>query len=141
MNLWLPIIIVTVAAATYRILEKVISISTQQSPFITAAIIGGVEMLVALILWLALGRDATGVNVKSLSLAVAIGLSVVAIDAGFLFAFLRGGDLAKVTVWTGAGTVLILVLVGLIVFREHFTPLQWLGVGLGLIAMALLRVG
>ena len=139
MNILIPATIVIVAATAYRILEKAIS-STSQSPFITASIIGAVEMIVALILWMLIGKfDASGVTTKSIWLAVATGVSVVAIDVGLLTSFFYGGDLAKITIWTGAGTVILLILAGLIFFNERLTWSQWIGIIFGIIGMYLIR--
>ncbi len=70
---------------------------------------------------------------------LAIGAYVVA-NAFWLMAIRRGSGLARGAVLFSVGSAVVAVLIGLLWYKEHVSTLQLVGIGVGIISIALIAL-
>lgn len=137
MIFYLPIILMILGTTTYHIAQK--SVPTQVNPLFSLAInyltaLAGTILLIPLYPSRTAGPwSAKGINWAS----AAVGISIVGVELAVLLAYRTGWRISILSVIGNTASALLLVGVGLILFREHLSARNVAGVLLCLIGLAL----
>jgi drug/metabolite transporter (DMT)-like permease len=79
-------------------------------------------------------------NMRQLNwIQVALALSVLGIELGFLLMYRAGWQISTGNIVTGVATNIALIVIGLLMFSEKLTPVQALGVVLSLVGVVLIQ--
>ena len=134
----LTIVIAIGGMVTYHLLQK--SIFAQAHPVASLAITYVCALLATLLLIpLYPIRDSLLGSLRSVTWpSYALGLSVVAIELGFLLAYRAGWSLNVAAGYANVVTILILIPLGLLAFGEPFSTRKLLGVLAAAVAVFLL---
>ena len=131
----LSLLLAAFAGASYHFLTK--TLPEFKYPFASLVVSYLAAAAICLILAaLFSGKDGKGafaaafrsLNVKS----VLVGLALIGIDSGVFFLYRLGGEVSVISILTSALQSLLLVLIGILVFRERVTPTNVLGMVLSL---------
>jgi drug/metabolite transporter (DMT)-like permease len=101
--------------------------------YLVAGLISGAAMLTGL----QPGGGAGSVGLFSWNSA-GLGVAVVLIEFGFLWMYRSGWQVSNGALVVNIVATLLLALAGLLVFREQLSPLNWLGMAICVIGLALL---
>lgn len=140
MNSYLPIAIAVLSFTLYNVFQK--SIAPNANPYLSLVvtyIIGGVTSVIAYYITkagsISLFQEFRQVNWA----AYLLGFAVFGIEVGFLFAYRNGWNISIASLLANVLVALILIPVGLLFFREHIIPINYIGIILcigGLILVA-----
>jgi drug/metabolite transporter (DMT)-like permease len=137
MIFYLPIILMILGTTTYHIAQK--SVPTQVNPLFSLAInyltaLAGTILLIPLYPSRTAGPwSGKGINWAS----AAVGISIVGVELAVLLAYRTGWRISILSVIGNTASALLLVGVGLVLFREHLSARNVAGVLLCLIGLAL----
>jgi drug/metabolite transporter (DMT)-like permease len=124
----------------YHIAQK--SIPRGVHPLLSVAVTYAVALVVTLLLWpLAPGAapklsDLSGLNWATIGVAVA----AVGIEVGFLLAYRAGWDVSVGSLAVSAAVALLLVPVGVVMFRERLSAPNAAGIVLSVIGLVLMML-
>ena len=138
MLFYLPILLMILGTTTYHVAQK--SVPTQLNPLLSLAVnyltaLAGTVLLIPLFP----SRTAGSWSLKGINWAsAAVGISIVAVELSVLLAYRTGWHLSILSTLGNTASALLLVVVGLVFFREHLTAGNLAGIvlclaGLGLI--------
>ena len=116
---------------------------TSANPALAVAVTYLVAMAVSLIVLGLFFPVQTGLGqaLRQLNWAsVALGISIVGIELGFLLAYRAGGNISLVQIVVSTSITLVLIPVGLAFFRENLTWLNGLGIVLCLAGLILINI-
>ena len=132
-----PIVMIIFGGVLYRISQK--SVPKTVNPF--AAIMFAYAIGAALcVIGLAFDRGATLLDsVRNSNWAVvALGVGALIIEVGFLLAYRAGWNISVASVVTNISVVLILIPIGLLVFKEHLSLRSAAGIACCLLGLYLI---
>ena len=121
------IVVAVISVVFYQILQK--SISVNVNPVVSLMITYAVAFIVSAILYFIFPSTQNVVDsIKNAKYAsYLLGLAVVGIEIGFLLIYRNGWKLGLAAPFSSSITNVLLVSIGLIVFKEHITGLKLLG--------------
>ncbi len=90
-------------------------------------VVYSVSMGTAALLWRAVPVSGTGLKTQDMWLAVVLGLSLVGIEYGFIWAYRSGWPVGRTTLIGNVATTLALVPIGWFLFRERLSLVNGLG--------------
>jgi len=134
----MPIVLVVVANAFYHLGQK--SVPRAAHPVAAALgmyLVAGLAGLALLPLVQPLPTRASVGAAAHWSVALA-GLSIVGIELGFLLAYRNGWEISSASLTTMVGLAMVLLPIGIFVYREPMTPPRLLGFALCLVGLWLL---
>ena len=135
---WLCATVVVGSSAAYHFTQK--SISSAANPMVSLIVTfstAGVASLVLLPLFL--GQATVKQEVAKLNWAsVVLGLTIVGVDVGYLLLYRSGWNLSLASVFCGAMVALVLLPLGVLVFRERLSVSNRLGIVLALAGVYLI---
>lgn len=138
MLFYLPILLMIAGTTTYHLAQK--SVPSQVNPLFSLVInyltaLAGTLLLVPLFPV----RTAGPWSVKGINWAsVAVGISIVGVELSVLLAYRTGWRLSLLSTLGNTASALLLVGLGLLLFREHLSPRNLIGVSLCLAGLALI---
>ena len=135
MSLYVPVVFAIVGTVLYHISQKLMP--AKANAFLCLAWAFGLACLLSLALWRATAsgdESAAAVSWQSL----ALGFSLVAIEAGYLFAYRAGWQLNRVALSANVCVAILLVLIGAVFFREQLSLRLAAGICSCLLGLALL---
>ena len=138
MAFYLPILLMIASTTMYHIAQK--SVPNQVNPLFSLAInyltaLAGTLLLIPLFPARAAGPwSVKGINWAS----AAVGVSIVGIELSVLLAYRTGWRLSLLATLGNTASALLLVGVGLLLFREHLSARNLIGVSLCLVGLALI---
>lgn len=124
---WFPILLVVAGNIVYHLGQK--SMPREASPLVVTV----VAYLVAMTSCLALiplvrGQPAVTTSLRALNWSpVLVGIGIVAVELGFLLAYRAGWQLSLASLTANAMVAVVLAPLGLLVFRESWTPTRGVG--------------
>jgi drug/metabolite transporter (DMT)-like permease len=136
---WLSIALAVLANVFYHIIQKKTPLGanpalTLSMTYLAAAVICFVAFLVLP------GREGLAVEFKRLNwTAAALGIAIIGLELGFLLAYRAGWNVSTAAMVANVAVAVLLVPVGLLLFKEELKPVNWIGVVLciaGLLCMA-----
>lgn len=135
----LSMALVVASLTLYQVAQR--AMPPTANPFALLVLVYGVALaLSALGLLLYPGKEGLADLLREPSWAPwALGLAVVGIELGYLLVYRTGWPLALAPVVANVGTLLLLVPLGFLFFRETLSPGQLLGLLLALLGFILLR--
>ena len=127
MMFYLSIIIAIVSVVFYQILQK--GISTNVNPAVSLIITYVVALIFSVILYFLIpSQENIFDSIKNANIAsYLLGIAVVGIEIGFLLIYRNGWKLGLAAPFSSSITNILLVSIGLIVFKEHITGIKLLG--------------
>ncbi|HZE26404.1 MAG TPA: EamA family transporter [Terriglobales bacterium] len=138
MIFYLPIILMALGTTFYHVAQK--SIPTQVNPLFSL-VMNYLTALVGTLLLIPLYPPGTAGpwSLKSVNWAsCAVGISIVGVELAVLLAYRTGWKISLVSVIGNTASALLLVVIGLVFFREHVSGRSVAGVGLCLVGLALI---
>ena len=135
---WMPIVLVVVANTFYHLGQK--SVPRAAHPVVAALgmyAVAAVAALALLPLVQPLPTRASAGAAVHWSVALA-GLAIVGIEIGFLLAYRGGWEISSASLTTMVGLAMVLLPLGVFLFREPMTPSRLFGFGLSLLGLWLL---
>lgn len=135
----IPILIVVASSVAYHIAQKYLAPSV--NPVLTllaayvVAMIGSLLLFVVYPLKETLQVELSRLNVPN----VVIGLSIIGIEAGWIIAYRAGMNINAGSLVANLLVALVLLPVGFLLFREHITPTNLLGVALCVVGLILVN--
>jgi drug/metabolite transporter (DMT)-like permease len=68
----------------------------------------------------------------------ALGLSIIGLEAGFLLAYRAGWNVSTAVLLVNASVTLLLIPIGLLMYKEHISPLNILGIVFSIVGILLM---
>lgn len=134
---YLPIALTALATTLYHIAQK--SIVPGVHPMVSLVVTYGTALVVCLVaVGFAPGAPVFVRTVKHLNWATyVVGLSIVAVELAVLLAYRAGWRISLASVVANVTTALLLVLIGVVWYREHLGAQHVLGLALCLLGLVL----
>jgi drug/metabolite transporter (DMT)-like permease len=135
---WLSAALVVGANVAYHLCQK--SIPPVANPMLSVTATFFTAGAVSLLLLPAfLGHTTLVQKLGRLNWAsVALGLTIVGVDVGYLLLYRAGWNLSLGSVVCNSSVALVLLPVGVLLFKEKLTPSNYVGVGLALVGIYLI---
>lgn len=136
MIFYLPLLLVVGSTTLYHISQK--SVSPSVNPMLSVTVNYVTALIVSLLMLPFYPGNPVRVSWKSLNWAsVAVGVSIVGIELGFLVAYRAGWRISLASLIANVATALFLLAVGLFFFREHLSARSAVGIGLCIAGLGL----
>lgn len=136
MIFYLPLLLVVASTTLYQVSQK--SVSPQVNPMLSVTVNYVTALLASLLILPFYPGTSLRLSWKNLNWAsVAVGLSIVGIELGFLVAYRSGWRISVASLIANVTTSLLLVVIGLVFFREHLGVRGALGIGLCIAGLGL----
>jgi uncharacterized membrane protein len=138
MAFYLPILLMILGTTTYHIAQK--SVPTHLNPLFSLAM-NYLTALVGTVLLIPIypSRTASSWSLKGLNWAsAAVGISIVAVELSVLLAYRTGWHLSILSTLGNTASALLLVVIGLVFFREHLSAANLTGIVLCLVGLGLI---
>lgn len=132
----LPLLLAVAGATAYHLAQK--SVPGDAAPFVVIAVAYLAGFVASVGAVLAGGAPVAETVRAAWKPAVAIGLSALTIEAGFLLAYRAGWPISTASLISNTAVAVLLLGAGLALYRETLTAPQWLGAALCLAGLALL---
>lgn len=136
---YISIAIAILSNLLYHIFQK--SIPQQFNPFISLIITYITAIIFSLILLPFYNNNITLIEHFRLSLwpSVALGFAIVGLEIGFLLAYRYGWDISIAAVFSNVSVAIFLIPVGLLLYKEDFTKINFVGVVICIIGLVLVK--
>ena len=125
--LW-PLGLIVLSNVVYQVCTK--SVPEGMHPLASLTVTYAVAAVLSLILYLALRKDGTIVGeYKKLNWApFVLGLVIVGLEAGYIYAFKAGWPVSALQIIQAAAVAVILIYVGFVVYKEPITIKKTIGI-------------
>ena len=135
---YLPFAITVGGMLLYQLSQK--SIPKEMNPFHATAIAYVMGIVVCAILGFSYSSDRSFVSSLKISNWAVLGMGVgaAAIEVGFMVAYRIGWKMSSTAIATNVAATMILIPIGLLVFREHLSAKNILGVAFCVLGLLLL---
>jgi len=133
-------IIAIISVVFYQIFQK--GISNNVNPAVSLIITYAVAIIVSLILYVILPSKENFIDsLKNANYAsYLLGIAIVGIEIGFLLIYRNGWKLSLAAPFSSSITNILLILIGLTVFKEHITGLKLLGLLFCIVGIFLISI-
>jgi drug/metabolite transporter (DMT)-like permease len=120
----------------YHLSQKSIPRGLNPAFSVTVSYAAALLLSVALLPWLA--DQPVRESVRQLNwTSFGVGISAVVIEFGFLLAYRAGWNLSIASTVVAAALALVLIPIGIVLFRERLSPVNFLGLALCLVGLLL----
>ena len=137
-SFYLPILMTIGGGVLYHVGQKAIPQTVHPFVAVIVAYSIGILLCAAALYFDPAGRSFSA-SVKELNWAViGVGVGAVVIEIGFLLAYRNGWNINAASVVCNISVALLLIPIGLVVFREHLTLRHAAGIGCCLIGLYLI---
>lgn len=133
MNLYyLSVLLVIASNVFYHIFQK--SIPEAANPFISLAATYGVALILAIIAFFIYPSDLGFIqSFKKLNWSCyALGAAIVGLELGFLLAYRAGWNISLAALFTNVCLTIILIPIGILLYKEHVSLINVIGVVLSI---------
>lgn len=140
MYYYLPIILTIVANIIYHITQRYTS--EKVSPFFSLSITYLIALIVSIVLYVTTRKDVSVIEeLKLVNAATPIlGFSIVFLELGFLLAYRCGWNIGTASIISTIMVTLLLVPIGIFVFRESISLKNMTGIILCIIGMVFMNL-
>ncbi len=129
MIFYLPLLLTVGATTLYHISQK--SVSAQVNPMLSVTVNYITALVVSLLILPFYPGTSLRASWRDLNWAsVAVGVAIVGIELGFVVAYRAGWRISVASLIANVATALLLLVVGLVFFREHLSARNAVGIGL-----------
>lgn len=134
-----PIGLVIISNVFYQIAAK--EIPDKINPLASLTITYLVGAVISLILYFILNKDANIVaEYSKLNWApFALGISIVGLEAGFIYAYKNGWEVSTLSIVQSAFLAIILIAIGFLVYKEQITWNKVLGICICLVGLGFIN--
>ncbi len=131
--------IVVISSVIYHLSQK--SIHKEANPFFSLIVTYGVALGISLLLFFLFSRDTNmGANIKNINWAsLVLGGSIVFLEMGYLLVYRTGWSINIVALFSNVITIMILILIGVLFYKEKLTPLNVLGIVMSIVGLILMK--
>jgi drug/metabolite transporter (DMT)-like permease len=135
---WQPLVLTVVAMAAYHLAQK--GVPASANPFAALSATYAVALAFSLFaLAFTGGASAIPAGLRTVTwISAVLGVAIVVLEFGGLMAYRKGWNLSTFGLVFNALTAVVLLPVGILVFRERLSPSNWAGVALCLAGLGLL---
>lgn len=135
----IPIIIIVFANISYHVFSKSINPTAHPLISLLATYVTAIVITLLLLPFFPLQRKLSD-SLKDLNWAsFALAISAIGLEVGFLLSYRAGWDISKAFTLTGAIVAVILIPVGMTLFKEHISLTQLLGIVLAVFSVILIN--
>ncbi len=120
-----PMLLLVGSFLAYHLATK--SLRPDVNSLLFLAVVYAVSLATAALLWRSVPVGGTGFKTSDLGLAIALGLSLVGIEYGFIWAYRSGWPVGRTTLIGNVATTLLLVPIGWVLFRERLSLINVAG--------------
>lgn len=140
MNYIWPLVLVVASNVMYQICAK--SVPGGLNPFASLTVTYAVGALASLVLFFAMNRDTTLImEYKKLNWSsFVLGISVVGLELGFIFAYKAGWQMSLLQIVQGAALAIILLVIGYFAFKEAISWKKIAGIIVCLAGLTLINL-
>lgn len=140
MNYIWPLVLVVASNVMYQICAK--SVPGGLNPFASLTVTYAVGALVSLVLFFVMNRDTTLImEYKKLNWSsFVLGISVVGLELGFIFAYKAGWQMSLLQIVQGAALAIILLVIGYFAFKEAISWSKIAGIIVCLAGLTLINL-
>ena len=125
----------------YHVSQKLTPAAANPALAITVTYLVAMGVSLVILWWFFPITAGLGPALRQLNWAsVALGISIVGIELGFLLAYRAGGDISLVQIVVSTAVTLVLIPVGLAFFEEKLSWLNGLGIVLCLAGLILINI-
>jgi drug/metabolite transporter (DMT)-like permease len=133
---YLPLLLVVASTTLYHISQK--SVSPLVNPMLSVTVNYVTALVVSLLILPFYPGNSLRGSWKNLSWpSVAVGVSIVGIELGFLVAYRAGWRISLASLIANVATALLLLVAGLFFFREHLSARSAVGIALCIAGLVL----
>jgi len=139
MVVYLPLMIVVASSATYHIVQKYLA--PNANPVLVLLVTYGVAFFASLLLFVVFPlKDTIQVEISKIGIPnLALGISIIGIEIGWILAYRAGLNVNVGSLIGNLLVALVLLPVGLLLFREHLSPTNLVGVVLCIAGLVLVN--
>jgi drug/metabolite transporter (DMT)-like permease len=136
-SFYLPFAITVGGMLLYHLSQK--SIPKEMNPFYATAVAYVMGIVACAILGFTYAANRSVVSSLKLSnwAVLGMGIGAAAIEVGFMLAYRMGWRISLTAIATNVAATVVLIPIGLLVFREHLSPRNILGVAFCIIGLLL----
>jgi drug/metabolite transporter (DMT)-like permease len=133
-------IIAIISVVFYQVLQK--NISAAINPAVTLIITYAVAIVFSVVLYFIFpGKETFFESVRQANYAsYALGIAVIGIEIGFLLIYRSGWKIGLAAPFSSSITNILLITIGLTIFREHITGVKLLGVAFCIVGIILISM-
>lgn len=140
MRTYLPIVVMTASTTLYYLGQR--CIPDQVHPLRSLAVNYGTALLGTLLLLVLLPGEPRMAWTQSFNWAsVVVGISIIGVELGVLLAYRAGWKISLVSILGETASALLLIAVGIALFREQVSQRSLLGMALSLAGLVLIAQG
>lgn len=135
---WFSLALAVVANVFYHVFQKQTPVAAPPMLTLTVTYLSAAAVsLAAYVIFPGQGGLLAGLRSLNWT-SVALGVSIVFLELGFLLAYRSGGNVNTAALLVNTTVAVLLVPVGMLLFREGFKPIHAAGVGLCLVGLYLM---
>ncbi|MCR4616264.1 MAG: EamA family transporter [Clostridiales bacterium] len=135
-----PLALVIISNTFYQICAK--SVPEKMDPFASLTVTYLIGAVISAVLYFALNKDANILQeYKKLNWApAALGLIVVGLEAGWIYAYKAGWPVSTAQIAQCAALGIVLIFVGTLLYKERLSWNKLLGVGICMVGLAFINL-
>jgi len=139
MTAYITMLMAIVSVTFYQVFQK--EIAPQVNPFASLIITYLVAIFVSLIFWFAYPAGTSLMeSIKSANYAsYLLGITIVGIELGFLLIYRTGWKIGVANIFSSSLSAVLLLFIGMAVYREHLSLIKLLGIGLCIAGLLLMN--
>jgi drug/metabolite transporter (DMT)-like permease len=139
MTAYMAMSMAIVSVTFYQVLQKEIAPSV--NPFTSLIITYLVALLISLVFWIAFPTGHSLMeSIKSANYAsYLLGLCIIGIELGFLLIYRAGWKIGVANIFSSSVSAVLLIFVGMAVYREHLSIVKLVGIALCIAGLMLLN--
>ncbi len=135
---WFPMVLAIVSYLIYHSSQKVLS--TSLNPLFVTSMAYTLAMLISWILFFLI--PLTGYQKPTFTWPMfTIACGVVGLDVGFLLAYRAGWGISTAPLFANVSVALLLLPIGVLIFREKLTMINWVGLLCCIAGLVMMRWG
>ena len=139
MTAYLTMLMAITSVTLYQIFQK--EIAPQVNPFASLILSYLVAIVISFIFWMVYPSGTTLIEAfKSANYAsYLLGLTLVGIELAFLLIYRAGWKIGVANIFSSSVSAVLLIFIGLAVYKEHISLIKILGIGLCIVGLMLLN--
>lgn len=138
MNYLMPLFVVIICNVCYHLISK--NISSNINTFIGLFITYGVACLISALTFLITSKNNFVTEVTKVGISnIVLGLVVIGLEGGYIFMYRSGWEISKGSLVANMCVAIVLLLVGVLVFKDGITMKKAMGVGLCIVGIFLIN--
>lgn len=133
-----PLVLVICANSFYHLISK--SIPETLNPFLGLTVTYGVALIFSAVLFLCTKSDSVSLEVSRIKWSsFLLGIAVWGVESGWIWMYRNGWEISRASVLANICVAMILLVVGLTVFREEITVKRMAGFAICVLGVYLLN--